>query len=118
MKEAAEQSHRSEIPDVQAPASFKQLLAMSSDYDACLVAYEEEAKQGEKANFAKALAALERGQRLLIVFGPEGGLSEEEISALREHKFVPCSLGPRILRTETAPLYALSAASYHFELME
>lgn len=117
VKEAAEQSHRSEIPDVHAPVSFKQLLTMSSDYDVCLVAYEEEAKQGEKANFAKALTTLEHGQKLLIVFGPEGGLSEDEISALREYKFVPCSLGPRILRTETAPLYALSAASYHFELM-
>lgn len=117
MKEAAEQSHRSEIPDVYAPVSFKQLLAMSNDYDVCLVAYEEEAKQGEKSNFAQALAKLESGQKLLLVFGPEGGLSEEEISALREHTFVACSLGPRILRTETAPLYALSAASYHFELM-
>ena len=32
------------------------------------------------------------GQKLLIVFDPEGGLAEEEITALREHKFVPCSL--------------------------
>ena len=47
MKEAAEQSHRSEIPEVHAPASFKQLLTMSGEYDVCLVAYEEEAKQGE-----------------------------------------------------------------------
>ncbi|WP_242145338.1 MULTISPECIES: 16S rRNA (uracil(1498)-N(3))-methyltransferase [unclassified Bacillus cereus group] len=117
VKEAAEQSHRTEIPHVYAPVSFKQLLEMSKEYDVCLVAYEEEAKQGEKANFAKALTAIEPGQKLLIVFGPEGGLSEEEVSALREYKFVPCSLGPRILRTETAPLYALSAASYHFELM-
>ncbi|WHY28182.1 16S rRNA (uracil(1498)-N(3))-methyltransferase [Bacillus wiedmannii] len=117
VKEAAEQSHRSEIPEVHAPASFKQLLSMSNEYDVCLVAYEEEAKQGEKSNFAKALTTMKPGQKLLIVFGPEGGLAEEEITTLREHKFVPCSLGPRILRTETAPLYALSAASYHFELM-
>ncbi|MEI4800239.1 16S rRNA (uracil(1498)-N(3))-methyltransferase [Bacillus sp. NPDC077411] len=117
VKEAAEQSHRSEIPTVYAPVSFKELLAMSKDYDNCLVAYEEEAKQGEKSNFAKALTKLRPGQKVLIVFGPEGGLTEEEVSSLSEYAFVPCSLGPRILRTETAPLYALSAASYHFELM-
>ena len=35
------------------------------------------------------------GQKLLIVFGPEGGLAEEEITVLREHNFVPCSLGPK-----------------------
>ncbi|MFD3447682.1 16S rRNA (uracil(1498)-N(3))-methyltransferase [Microbacteriaceae bacterium 4G12] len=116
-KEAAEQSHRSIVPSVYAPVSFKQLLSMSSEYDACIVAYEEDAKQGEQANFVKTLQQLQPGKRLLIVFGPEGGLSEEEIKQLREHTFVTCSLGPRILRTETAPLYALSAVSYHFELM-
>ncbi|WP_369902573.1 16S rRNA (uracil(1498)-N(3))-methyltransferase [Bacillus manliponensis] len=117
VKEAAEQSHRSEVPTVHAPVTFKQLLTMSKEYDVCLVAYEEEAKQGEASNFAKALTKLEHGQKVLIVFGPEGGLATEEVRALCEHTFVPCSLGPRILRTETAPLYALSAASYHFELM-
>jgi 16S rRNA (uracil1498-N3)-methyltransferase len=35
---------------------------------------------------------------------------------LKEHGFELCGLGPRILRTETAPLYILSAISYHFEL--
>ncbi|MBO9129590.1 16S rRNA (uracil(1498)-N(3))-methyltransferase [Bacillus sp. 165] len=116
-KEAAEQSHRSAIPTIETPVSFKQLLHLSKEYDTCIVAYEEDAKQGEKANFVKTLESLPLGARLLIVFGPEGGWCEEEIQLLREHKFVSCSLGPRILRTETAPLYVLSAVSYYFELM-
>ena len=116
-KEAAEQAHRSIVPSVAAPISFKELLAASVHYDACIVAYEEEARKGEKANFVQTLEKLQPGQRLLIVFGPEGGLTEDEVQRLREHTFVSCSLGPRILRTETAPLYALSAVSYHFELM-
>jgi 16S rRNA (uracil1498-N3)-methyltransferase len=53
----------------------------------------------------------------LIVFGPEGGLTNEEVAKLKENRFSICGLGPRILRTETAPLYLLSAVSYHFELM-
>lgn len=116
-KEAAEQAHRSIVPSVTAPISFKELLAASVQYDACIVAYEEEARKGEKANFVQTLEKLQPGQRLLVVFGPEGGLTEDEVQRLREHTFVSCSLGPRILRTETAPLYALSAVSYHFELM-
>ena len=55
--------------------------------------------------------------QLLLVFGPEGGLTRKKQSELESHGFVLCGLGPRILRTETAPLYALAAISYHFELM-
>jgi 16S rRNA (uracil1498-N3)-methyltransferase len=116
-KEAAEQSHRAVVPSVWAPVLFRELVSISNEYDICMVAYEEEAKQGEKANFAKALERIQPGQRILIVVGPEGGLTEEEVRLLREHNFITCSLGPRILRTETAPLYALSAVSYYFELM-
>ena len=65
-------------------------------------------KQSKVRNqFCESFNDDETRPKLLIVFGPEGGLAEEEIVMLREHKFVPCSLGPRILRTETA-LYALS----------
>jgi 16S rRNA (uracil1498-N3)-methyltransferase len=60
---------------------------------------------------------MENGQSLLFVFGPEGGLTEEEVRLLKENGFSICGLGPRILRTETAPLYSLAAISYHFELM-
>ncbi|MED5043483.1 RsmE family RNA methyltransferase, partial [Geobacillus stearothermophilus] len=62
------------------------------------------------------LAGLKPGGTLLAVFGPEGGFSPEEAKRLRQGGFLPCSLGPRILRTETAPLYLLAAASYEWEL--
>lgn len=54
--------------------------------------------------------------RILLIFGPEGGFSEKEITLLNETSF-NVGLGPRILRAETAPLYALSAISYENELM-
>jgi RsmE family RNA methyltransferase len=44
-----------------------------------------------------------------VLIGPEGGLAEEEIELACRHGFRPCSLGPRTLRTETAPLAALAA---------
>lgn len=115
-QEAAEQSHRTRIPEVMSVISFKELLNLSTSYDACIVAYEESAKEGESLNFSKTLNELQPNDRVLLVFGPEGGLSREEIERLTEFGMKICSLGPRILRTETAPLYALAAISYHFEL--
>ncbi|HAQ07043.1 MAG TPA: 16S rRNA (uracil(1498)-N(3))-methyltransferase [Bacillus bacterium] len=116
-KEAAEQSHRSRIPVVTEPVSVKELIKISGKYQHKLIAYEEEAREGEASILSSTLAKLQAGESLLFVFGPEGGLTSEEISLLSENGFKTCGLGPRILRTETAPLYALSAVSYHFELM-
>lgn len=115
-QEAAEQSHRVSVPEVCSLHTFDQLLEASKHYDACLVAYEESAKNGEKGNLLRTLKKLEPGDTLLVLFGPEGGLSKIEIDQLTENGFLPCALGPRILRTETAPLYVLSAISYEFEL--
>jgi 16S rRNA (uracil1498-N3)-methyltransferase len=116
-KEAAEQSHRSFLPEVVSPVSFKNLLEKSQNYSYKLVAFEEESKNGETSRFASTLKQIQKGESLLVVFGPEGGLTEEEVQQLKKHDFVLCGLGPRILRTETAPLYTLAAISYHFELL-
>jgi 16S rRNA (uracil1498-N3)-methyltransferase len=115
-KEAAEQSHRNKIPEIMNPGSFSDLLKLAEQYNIKIVAYEEEAKQQEYSRFSSALKKLATGDSLLCVIGPEGGISEKETKILKEHGFELCGLGPRILRTETAPLYMLSAISYHFEL--
>ncbi|MCM2980707.1 16S rRNA (uracil(1498)-N(3))-methyltransferase [Niallia circulans] len=117
-KEAAEQSHRTMIPEVSSPISIKELIKLSEGYNVKLIAYEEEAREGESSVLTKSLESMTKGQSILALFGPEGGLTESEVALLKEHGFVTCGLGPRILRTETAPLYLLSAVSYHFELME
>lgn len=116
-KEAAEQSHRSVLPLVQEPMKVAQLLQYAEHVDYKVIAFEEEAKRGETAQLAKVLAAVQPGQSILFVFGPEGGLTVEEVSKLTNAGFIACGLGPRILRTETAPLYALAAVSYHVELL-
>ena len=115
-QEAAEQSHRQIAPQVELLDTEKELFTQLSDYDVILVAYEESAKQGELANLAKVLNSVAAGSRILAIFGPEGGLMAEEINQFVDAGAIICGLGPRILRTETAPLYLLSAASYHWEL--
>lgn len=51
-----------------------------------------------------------RPQSLAFLIGPEGGLSEAEVTAAQAAGFQPARLGPRVLRTETAPVVALSVA--------
>ncbi|XJZ26276.1 16S rRNA (uracil(1498)-N(3))-methyltransferase [Bacillota bacterium Lsc_1132] len=116
-KEAAEQSHRAFLPEVINPVDFKTLLQISGKYDYKLAAFEEESRKGETSTFANVLKKMRKGESLLLLFGPEGGLTDEEIDRLKEKDFAICGLGPRILRTETAPLYMLSSISYHFELL-
>lgn len=115
--EAAEQSHRQFAPDIVLLEKEQALIDIFSSYDKVLVAYEESAKVGERSRFATALSELKIGQSILIIFGPEGGFSSAEIDSFQENGGIICGLGPRILRAETAPLYALGAISYHFELV-
>lgn len=116
-KEAAEQSHRAMMPEIMSPMNFKALMGKSRDFDFKLAAFEDESRNGEISVFSSTLKQMKKGESLLLVFGPEGGLADEEVKLLKENGFDLCGLGPRILRTETAPLYALSAISYHFELL-
>lgn len=114
-KEAAEQCHRTVIPEVKAPLSFKKLLEAAEIYDVRLFADEEDAKSTEPNRIADRLKNVYHKQSVIVVFGPEGGLSRKEADSLISANFLSVSLGPRILRTETAPLYLLSAMSYEFE---
>lgn len=117
VKEAAEQSHRQKVPDVQLLSHFNEFIDCLTNYDHILVAYEESAKSGETKSFVKSLQKVKGGESVVIIFGPEGGLSPQEINIFSGGKAVICGLGPRILRAETAPLYALSAMSYQWELL-
>ena len=112
---AAEQSHRNKIPQVEYSANLAQLLA---NYPATkrIVAWEESAKQGESSALAQQFNTLKPGDSILAVFGPEGGLTENEIAKMNGAGVVAAGLGPRILRTETAPLYFMAAISYAMEL--
>ncbi|MDN6639390.1 MAG: 16S rRNA (uracil(1498)-N(3))-methyltransferase [Tetragenococcus sp.] len=116
-QEAAEQSQRSFIPEVTLLAKEKEFLTLFSQFDYILVAYEEAAKQDETASLAKLLQEVQPKSRILAIFGPEGGFLPEEVATFKQNQAVLCGLGPRILRAETAPLYLLSAVSYHLELL-
>ena len=102
--EAAEQSDRLTVPEIAAPAalgtSIRGLAAGTS------VIFCDEA--GDAAPLAQALSKMPLGP-MAILTGPEGGFSPQERAMLRGQTFViPVSLGPRILRADTAALAALA----------
>ena len=115
---AAEQSKRNLIPEVRLFNKKADFLVALADFDRIVVAYEEAAKEGETTALVRVLSGLAVGAKVLFIFGPEGGLSPDEIVAFRQAGAVSAGLGPRILRAETAPLYALSAVSVLTELIQ
>lgn len=116
-QEAAEQAQRQQTPIIELATSDKDLWNSFSNYDYVVVAYEESAKSGENAKLAELLTKITPGSKLLAIFGPEGGLTPAEVTQAQSQGAILCGLGPRILRTETAPFYFLSAVSVLTELV-
>lgn len=117
-QEAAEQSHRLHVPKVLDLMTLKESVILAKQSTKALVAFEEVAKEGESAVFVQTLTSLKKGDSIAFYFGPEGGFDVQEIEYLNSQEVHSCALGPRILRAETAPMYALAAVSYHFELLK
>lgn len=103
---AAKQSRRTGVPRVDEPLEFSDLPAALREFDLTVVFWE-----GETEPVDRALAGFS-GQRLALVIGPEGGFAAAEVQSLSEAGARTASLGPRILRTETAPIAALAIVNF------
>lgn len=113
---AAEQSKRNRVPEVHLFEQKAEFLKSLSSFDHIFIAYEETAKAGQLAILVREVKEVKSGVKLLFIFGPEGGISPAEITQFEAAGAIKVGLGPRIMRAETAPLYALSALSYALEL--
>ena len=105
--EAAKQSKRAKIPKLTGVLTFKEALADMQNNDLNLCPYENERtisiKEAIKDSSANTIG---------IFVGPEGGFEEEEVEKIQEIDGKVVSLGPRILRTETASVVASSIVLY------
>ncbi|MGI6329095.1 MAG: RsmE family RNA methyltransferase [Dethiobacteria bacterium] len=109
---AASQCRRRFIPRVEGPLNFDDMLHElgSGRKELIIVPWEEEKERG----FAQLALDFREPPRSLAIFtGPEGGISPAEMEKLKQCRGVrPVTLGPRILRAETAPLAVLSIVMY------
>lgn len=100
---AAAQSQRCRIPKVYPVCPFPDILKKCSDLDLVLLLYEKEQHYG-----IKDITGNRSISSIMVIVGPEGGLTREEADLARAAGAQSVRLGPRILRTETAALAALA----------
>lgn len=95
---ACEQSGRCAVPTINAPQTLEQWVAQE-DAELKLVLHH---------HTATPLGDFPPPQSVALLVGPEGGLTEKEVELARDHGFQPVAFGPRVMRTETAPVAALA----------
>lgn len=105
-REAAKQCGRGRFPRVERPLDWPRALEEMKRHELLLIPWEEAGGRGLKDAFAAAPGARNIG----IVIGPEGGMSPGEVAAMAEIGGVTVTLGPRILRTETAAVVSAALA--------
>ena len=104
-REASKQSGRCCEMTVSAPISWKQLLAELPHYELCLVPWED----ARTISLTSIHQQHRSVKEIALVIGPEGGMGAEEVNAMQDLGCIPVTLGPRILRTETAGMAAMAA---------
>ncbi|MGZ4822645.1 MAG: RsmE family RNA methyltransferase [Terriglobales bacterium] len=105
--EAAQQSRRIAPPNIHDPQPLKSALTLSADLRIVL------AENESAVSLKDALTGnrkLETGNSVFLAIGPEGGWTDEELSAFAAAGWTSASLGPTILRAETAAIAALAIA--------
>src|SRR5579875_374004 len=116
-REAAQQSRRSDLPEIDDPQTLKGALAMVTASQKVLLAETEEdntlaaALEERRAARAHEGPDAERNRQLALAIGPEGGWAPEELQLFMAGGWQPVTLGPRILRAETAALAGLAICS-------
>jgi 16S rRNA (uracil1498-N3)-methyltransferase len=138
---ASQQSGRDKIPEIDKPISFRNFIKNQIDKiippfskrrQAAITGGKEKStlsppweKGGEGGflniifseehkdrNLKKVLTSFKEIKNITLLIGPEGGFSKDEVTTAVERGFIETSLGPRILRTETAPITAISIIQY------
>ncbi|MEP2607423.1 RsmE family RNA methyltransferase, partial [Marinobacter sp.] len=100
---AAEQCGRARVPEILPVMALPDWFDHTQDCDLRLVLHHRT---------EQSLDTLAKPARVALMIGPEGGLSPDEITAAETAGFLPVALGPRVLRTETAPVAAMALCQW------
>ena len=107
LKEASEQSHRIDIPQIEKVMSLKELANVESELK--IICSLSDNNRPLEEYLLKDLSDI------LFVIGPEGGFSQKEEEYLLNNNFLPTTLGKRVLRVETAAIYVSSIINYVYK---
>jgi len=109
--EALKQCRRGCIPDIQPAVSFKEAVSIGNAYNLKIIFWEN-----ETLSFFpwECRTPVRQGTKIFIMLGPEGGFTSDEVEIAAASGFVTASLGPRILRAETAAIAACTLVQYFF----
>lgn len=114
--EAAKQCGNPWLPEIAPVQSATAFMASASGYDLKLLASLQPGAKSLKAVIAATTAALGRAPRSAVwLIGPEGDFTPAELDQAQAAGFEPITLGPLVLRCETAAIYALSVLSYELQ---
>ena len=108
--EAVKQCRRIDTPIIHNALSFEDVLKFSDSCDARIVFWENETRPLT----AELIGKDKPINTLLVMLGPEGGITDQEIEQAQKHGFISAGLGPRILRAETATIAAVTLTQYIF----
>jgi len=109
-QESLKQCGRSQMPCLEPPTSFKELVAVSRTHDLKIIFHE--GNPGEESNLY--LNDPRDVRSVLALIGPEGGFTPNEVQMALEGGFVSVSLGPRILKADTAVVAVCAVLQYAF----
>lgn len=107
LKEASEQSYRFNIPDIEFVDSINEISNLDGLKIVCST------KKNLK-NVKRVLKKNKNCDTINVVIGPEGGLEEQEEIMLNEYGFISTTLGNRIMRVESVPLFIMSIINYEY----
>jgi 16S rRNA (uracil1498-N3)-methyltransferase len=110
-KESLKQCQRAKLPEISRRPTFEEVLDYGQSCDLMIVFYENESAS---LNSLMGSSPQPPPQKILLVLGPEGGFSEQEIALSRAAGCVVAGLGPRVLRAETATIAACALIQYLF----
>ncbi len=109
--EASKQSRRTTVPEIGDPAGLKQALEAEGSATRILLSETEQATTLTAA--LTAAKSTTKESDIALAIGPEGGWTSEEMDLFTQYRWQPVTLGPRILRAETAAIAAIAIASSH-----
>ena len=110
---AAKQSLKAAVPEISEPLTVKEFIAAVADTSALkMIACCFEDESHPRTSVMQALSGTDKREYIVLI-GPEGDFSREEVKLATEAGFIPVHLGESRLRTETAALAAVFAAYYN-----